>query len=129
MVTAGGAHNGFVSPDGRLLLVQGSRDEYQLYPSAGGEPRPVSSLAPDDIVVRWTADGRGVLALRWSEVPARLERVDLETGRRDLIRRLAPPDLAGVLRILNAAVANDGNAYAYSTWPLKSDLFLVEGAR
>ncbi|HEY3204266.1 MAG TPA: protein kinase [Thermoanaerobaculia bacterium] len=128
-VTSEGSRNGIVSPDGTLLLVQGSRDEYQLYPSAGGEPRPVSSLAPDDVVARWTADGRGVLATPWSEVPARLERVDLATGRRDLVHRLAPPDLAGVVRIQNAAVASDENLYAYSAIQRRSDLFLVEGAR
>jgi Tol biopolymer transport system component len=128
-VTADGAHEGFVSPDASLLLVQGSRDEYQLYPSAGGEPRPVSSLAPEDKLVRWTADGRGVLAFRWREVPANLERVDLATGRRELFRRFAPPNLAGVLLINNAAVAGDGNVYAYSTFGYKSDLFLAEGPR
>jgi Tol biopolymer transport system component len=127
-VTPEGTRNGIVSPDGSLLLVQGKGDEYQLYPSAGGEPRPVSSLAPDDVVARWTADGRGFLAFHWS-VPARLERVDLTTGRRDLVHRLAPPDLAGVLRIQNVTVASDENVYAYSATLRRSDLFLIEGAR
>ncbi len=127
-VTSEGSRNGIVSPDGTLILVQGSRDEYQLYPSAGGEPRPVSSLAPDDVVARWTADGRGLLAYHWS-VPARLERVDLATGRRDFVHRLAPPDLAGVVRIQNVTVASDENVYAYSAIQRRSDLFLVEGAR
>ncbi len=128
-VTSEGSRNGIVSPDGTLLLVQGSRDEYQLYPSAGGEPRPVSSLAPDDVVARWTADGRGFLANRWSEVPARLERIDLATGHRDFVHLLAPPDLAGVVRIQNVTVASDENVYAYSATQRRSDLFLVDGAR
>jgi dipeptidyl aminopeptidase/acylaminoacyl peptidase len=128
-VTAEGTGDGIVSPDGTLLLVRGSRDEYQLYPSAGGESRPVSSLVPADLVARWTADGRGFLAYRWSDVPARLERVDLATGRRDFVRRLAPPDLAGVVRIQNVAVTADESVYAYSAFQRRSDLFLVEGAR
>ncbi|HEY6929821.1 MAG TPA: protein kinase [Thermoanaerobaculia bacterium] len=128
-VTSEGSRNGIVSPDGTLLLVQGSRDEYQIYPSAGGEPRPVSVLTTDDIVARWTADGRGFLANRWSDVPGRLERIDLATGHRDVVRRLAPPDLAGVVRIQNVAVAADENVYAYSAFQRRSDLFLVEGAR
>jgi hypothetical protein len=80
-------------------------------------------------VSRWTADGHGVLVSPWSEVPARLERVDLSTGRRELVRRLAPPDLAGVVRILSATVAGDESAYAYSAGLRRSDLFLLEGAR
>jgi Tol biopolymer transport system component len=127
--TAEGTRDGFVSPDGALLLVQGSRGEYQLYPSAGGDPRPVPALAPDDIVARWTADGRGFLVTRRSGVPARLERVNLATGRRDLVRRIAPPDLAGVLEILAITVADDESAYAYTFFQRRADLFLVEGAR
>jgi dipeptidyl aminopeptidase/acylaminoacyl peptidase len=128
-VTAEGTRDGFVSPDGALLLVQGSSGEYQLYPSAGGEPRPVSALAPDDIVARWTADGRGFLLSHRSEVPGRLERVDLATGRRDLVRRIAPPDLVGALEIFSITVADDESAYAYSFFQRRTDLFLVEGAR
>ena len=128
-VTSEGTLNGSVSPDGTLILVQGGRGEYQLYPSAGGEPRAVPSLRPDDVVSRWTADGHGFLVYPWSEVPARLERVDLATGRRDLVRRLAPPDLAGVVRIQNATVAGDESVYAYSATLRRADLFLVEGAR
>jgi dipeptidyl aminopeptidase/acylaminoacyl peptidase len=127
-VTSEGSRNGIVSPDGTLILVQGSRDEYQLYPSAGGEPRPVSSLAADDVVARWTADGRFLLAYHTS-VPARLERVDLATGRRELVHRLAPPDLAGVVRIQNVTVAADEKVYAYSAIQRRSDLFQVDGAR
>jgi len=128
-VTADGTRDGIVSPDGALLLVQGGRDEYQIYPSAGGDPRPVSSLAPDDVVARWTADGRGFLTNRWSEVPARLERVDFATGRRELVHRLAPPDLAGVVRIQNVTLAGDQKVYAYSAIQRRSDLFQVDGAR
>ncbi len=128
-VTSEGTLNGVVSPDGTLILATGARGEFQLYPSAGGEPRPVPSLRPSDVVSGWTADGHGVLVYPWSEVPARLERVDLATGRRDLVRRLAPPDLAGVVRIQNATVAGDESVYAYSAILRRSDLFLVEGAR
>ena len=80
-------------------------------------------------MARWTADGRGFLANRWSEVPARLERIDLATGRRDFVRRLAPPDLAGVVLIQNVTVAADEKVYAYSAIQRRSDLFLVDGAR
>jgi hypothetical protein len=128
-VTPDGTRHGFVSPDGALLLVRGSRGEYELYPSAGGQSRPVRALAPNDSVRRWTADGRGFHVTHRSEVPARLERVDLATGRRDLVRRIAPPDLAGALDIIAISVADDENTYAYSFLQRRSDLFLVEGAR
>ncbi len=128
-VTAEGTSAGFVSPDGALVLVQLGRGVYQLYPSAGGEPRPVPALAPDDLAAGWTADGRGILVSRWSEVPTRLESIDLATGQRTLVRPLAPTDLAGVVRISNPMLAGDESVYAYSPTLRRADLFLVEGAR
>jgi Tol biopolymer transport system component len=128
-VTAEGDRVGFVSPDGKQLLVQGNQDQYRLYSSDGGEGRPVSALTPEDVVSRWTSDGRGVLVSRMSEVPGRLERVDFATGRRELVHRLAPPDLAGVVRIYAAVVAADENVYAYNALMRRADLLFVDGAR
>jgi dipeptidyl aminopeptidase/acylaminoacyl peptidase len=128
-ITAEGTHNGLVSPDGTLVLVQGGRGGYEIFPTAGGEPRPVPALAADDLAAGWTADGRGILASRWSDVPTRLESVDLATGQRTLVRPLAPTDLAGVVRIQNPMLASDGSAYSYTPTLRRADLFLVEGAR
>ncbi len=128
-ITAEGTSDGFVSPDGTLVVVEAGRGRYQLYPSAGGEPRPVPSLATDDLVSGWTADGQGLLVRRWSEIPAELDRLDLASGRRTLVQRLAPQDLAGVVRIQNPILSGDGKAYIYSPTLRRADLFLVEGAR
>ena len=128
-ITPEGTADGVVSPDGALVLVQGGREGYQIYPSAGGEPRPVPSLAPGDLVSGWTADGQGLLVRRWAEIPSELDRLDLATGRRSLVQRLAPQDLAGVVRIQNPIVSGDGNAYIYNPTLRRADLFLVEGAR
>ncbi|HEY1252093.1 MAG TPA: serine/threonine-protein kinase [Thermoanaerobaculia bacterium] len=127
--TPEGTESGWVSPDGALVLVRGSRGEFQLYPASGGEPRGVSVLAADDLVAGWTADGRGVLTSNVSEVPGRLVRIDLATGRRELVHPLAPPDLAGVVKIYAAFTATDENVYAYTAIQRSADLFLVDGAR
>jgi hypothetical protein len=128
-VTAEGTRNGLVSPDNTLVLVQGSSGGYQIYPSAGGEPRPVPSLTSEDLVSGWTADGQGLLVSRWTDVPGELDRLDLATGSRRLVQRLAPQDLAGVVRIQNPIISGDGNAYIYSPTLRRADLFLVEGAK
>lgn len=47
------------------------------------------------------------------QVPARLERVDLETGVRTLVRELAPPDRTGVNVIVPTSIIDDGRGYAY----------------
>jgi eukaryotic-like serine/threonine-protein kinase len=128
-VTPEGTRRGIVSPDGTLLLVQGARDEYELFPSAGGAPRKAPGLKPTDVVFEWSADGRSVFEIPSSEVPGQLERVELATGGREFLRRLAPADLAGVVRIYQAIVAGDEKSYGYSAVVRRDDLFLVEGAR
>jgi eukaryotic-like serine/threonine-protein kinase len=128
-VTPPGTRGGLLSPDGNSVLVQGARKEYQIHALAGGEPRPVPSLGPDDAVARWTADGKGFLVYRPSEIPVKLERIDLASGRRDFVRRFSPGDLTGVVRIEQLLFADDENTYVYSATQRRSDLFLIEGAR
>jgi hypothetical protein len=56
-------------------------------------------------------------------------RLDVATGKRDLVTTLAPSDLAGVTAIQNLRITPDGKSYAYSFSRELSDLFLVDGAR
>ncbi len=63
------------------------------------------------------------------DVPFRIERLDLASGRRVLIREVAPADRAGVFRISGAALTDDTKSYAYSYDRMTSQLFVVEGAR
>src|SRR5207247_435463 len=74
------------------------RADYQLSPWAGGGPRLFPPLAPAAVLARWPAAGHGFLVNRGSDVPARLERVALAPGRRELFHRLAhriSPALSG----------------------------------
>jgi Tol biopolymer transport system component len=125
-VTPAGTRGGLLSPDGRLVLVQGARKEYQIQPLGGGEPRLVPSLGPEDTVSRWTADGKGFLVYRPSEIPVRLDRVDLASGGRNFVRSFSPGDLTGVVRIEQLIFADDESSYAYSATQRRSDLFLIE---
>jgi hypothetical protein len=56
-------------------------------------------------------------------------RLDVATGKRQLIATLAPGDPAGVTSILNVRVTSDGKSSGYSYFRELSDLFLVEGVR
>jgi hypothetical protein len=62
-------------------------------------------------------------------VPARLERLDLESGSRELLRTIGPADLSGVLGIGSLSATEDAGAYAYTCRRTISHLFLVDGAR
>jgi Tol biopolymer transport system component len=127
-VTDEGTTLGRVSPDGKTIIAR-AIDSYAfaLYPVEGGAPTPLPFLTPNDVVVRWTADGRGVLVHRYGDVPTPLERVDIATGRREHVLDIAPPDLAGALRINVVVLADDPHNYAYSYILQHSTIYLVEG--
>ncbi len=128
-VTPEGTADGFVSPDGRTLLVRGSGEGLTLYPLAGGVARRVPGAQPEDRVILWRADGRSIFVGKSSELPAPIERLDLTTGARSLERRVGPSELAGVLRVGKVAMSENEASYAYSVQLMVSQLFLVEGAR
>jgi hypothetical protein len=128
-VTPAGTRDGWLSPDGTLVLARGSGATYSVYPIAGGEPMPVPGLAEADVVAQWSTDGRSVLVYRAAEIPCRLERVDIATGQRSLFKELAPADRAGLLSMRGIFVTDDLRSYAYTTYYQVSSLFVSEGRR
>jgi eukaryotic-like serine/threonine-protein kinase len=127
-VTPEGTANCSVSPDG-LRLLYSTAGNYVIQGGVGEAAEPVSGLTNDEWVVRWSADGRSLYLYDWHSLPFRLERLDLASGRRVLIREVAPADRAGVLQAGSAALADDARSYAYGYVRMPSQLFIVEGAR
>ena len=117
-----------VSPDGTLVAAQGGDRRITLYPTGGGEPRPLPGTEPGDGIIRWTRDGRGLYVSR-SGLPTRVEIVDAATGRRSPWRTLAPGDPAGVFSVTPTLISGDGRSYVYSYSRLTDDLYVVEGLK
>ncbi len=132
-VSAEGAGAGFhgvvVSPDGRFATGPAPGSGFARYPLEGGSPLPIEGLAEGEVPVQWSADGRSLFVYRIADVPARIFRLDLSTGRRELWKELIPPDLAGTSDIGNVQITPDGKAYAYYYGQILSDLYLVEGLK
>jgi eukaryotic-like serine/threonine-protein kinase len=118
-----------LSPDGRTFFARDLSERGGLYPLAGGEPRLIAGWVLEDIWVAWAADGRSVYIYHDDKTSAPLYRLELPTGKRELITTLAPSDVAGVTSIVNARVTADGKTYGYSFSRELSDLFLVDGVR
>jgi eukaryotic-like serine/threonine-protein kinase len=128
-VTPEATTNGTVSPDGLQILYSRPDGTWLIQRAGGGTTQPVPGLTTNDQVIRWSADGRSVFVSRPANVPFRLERLDLASGRRVLIREVAPADRTGVTYGKGAALTDDTKSYAYSYERMTSQLFVVEGAR
>jgi serine/threonine protein kinase len=128
-VTPEGTSAGLVSPSGDEVLVQNAEGQYLIYPLAGGSPRQVPWLTTSDMVIRWSLDGSSVLVYQAAHAPTRVERVDLSTGRRSLIKAIGPTDLTGVVNIWAVSVSDHGKSYAYSFVRILSRLAVVQGVK
>ena len=128
-VTPEGTTQGWVSPDGASIVVAGHGGDLQLFPAEGGEPRPVKGAEKNDEVLGWPLDGRSLFVRRPSEVPARVETLDLSTGARRAVKAVGPASLAGVLKIPTVVLSSDAKWHGYSCLRSVSHLFLVGGAR
>ena len=126
-VTPEGTGSALLADDGRTLLLRTSANAYQIMTIGGGPPTDIKGLTPADYPISWTRDGRGIVAFAGVAVPARMERVDVATGARTLIKELAPPDRAGVNAVVPSQWIDDGRGYVYSYFRELSKLFVVSG--
>jgi Tol biopolymer transport system component len=123
-----GAFRRTLSPDGRFIITyEHARPEapFALQPLDGGEASPVRGLEPGDEPIRWSADGRG-LFVRTGSLPARVFRLDVASGRRTLLKEIAPDDPTGVPAVATVLPTPDGAAWAYHYMRLLSELYVVE---
>ena len=72
---------------------------------------------------------RGIYVQSQTALPARVERVDVATGDRELLTELTPPDPAGVLVVGPVHLSADGGAYVYSYKRLLAELYVLDGLR
>jgi hypothetical protein len=128
-LTPEGFEVGPVSPDGRSAAVRDAKGNLILWPIDGGEPRPLQGTTPKDRAIQWT--GPTGLFLATGNLPVRIDRYDIPTGKRQLWKELAPADTTGVSSLSaylqREIIAPDGKSYAYSFRRDLSQLFLVTG--
>ncbi len=117
-----------VAPDGRRAFARDGDGVLRLFPlEGGGAAEPLPGLERDDEALRFSADGGSVYVYRPGQVPARVERVELATGRREPWLEIHPADLAGVPAITPVQLTADGRGYVYGYRRVLSDLYVVTG--
>ena len=128
-VTPEGTTADLLSPDGKLLLTR-SPQGFALTPLAGGAPTPLKGFETQDRPVGWAADGRSVyVGTTERELPARVFRVDLATGARELWKEFIPGDPTGISRLGVSSVSADGRTMLFSYAHRLADLYVAEGLK
>jgi hypothetical protein len=118
------------SADGSFLA-RSSDGSLAVRRLSGGEGRPLGWQLPTDPFLETlgtSGDGR-FLVVREGSVPARLDRIEIESGRRTPWKTLGPADMTGAGHIWTILLTPDGEGYAYTHGLFLQDLFLAEGLR
>ena len=118
-----------VSPDGRFVAAAMASGEISILSLDDGAARVLPGSGPNDLPVRWSADGRRLFVLDPSGLPARIYAVEVASGQRQLWRELGPVDRVGVAGVEAVALTPDATAYCYSYRQYRSDLYLLKGLR
>jgi Tol biopolymer transport system component len=118
-----------ISPDGHSVAAIGADERIVICRLDGSKPRLLSAAAAGEIPIVWSADGRSVYVYRRNELPARIVRVDVETGRRETWKEIAPADRTGLDRIDTIRMTPDGRAYAYGYTRILGSLQVVKNLR
>ena len=120
---------GSLSSDGKRAIA--SLDgNWAIYRIDGTDPRPIPGLEPGEVGMIWNADATAIYLTRAGEIPLRIQRIDLKSGKRTLWKSFQPMDTAGVVEVNGFAVALDDATYVYALDRLtSSDLYVVQGLK
>jgi Tol biopolymer transport system component len=118
------------SPDGKQVAVAGPGQKLMLVPIEGGEPRPVPGALTWEAPVAWSDDGRFLYVFGSPiELPVKIHRIDLASGRRELWKEIQPRDPAAFGGFTNITFTPDRTSYAYGMNRYLCTLYLVEGLK
>jgi len=128
-LTPEGYRSPLPSPDGKHFVCIGIDDAHYLGSLDGGELTKIAGVAPEDIQMKWAADGKLYVGKRIAnKVALSMYTIDPLTGRKEDWRELLPVDSTG-MNAVNALRVSGNGAYAYSYFRSLSNLYLVEGIR
>jgi Tol biopolymer transport system component len=117
-----------ISPDGRSVAVASLDGKIVLYPLDDGAPRAVPKLADGFAPLRW-CPGNSLMVYQGGDVPAKILRVDVESGEQTLWKELAPANRTGLAGINVVRVGANCRSSAFSPFYIPSELWIVDGLR
>jgi len=128
-VTPEGVYATLPSPDGKFLAGGTSDYKLDLYPLDGGPPRSIPGIEPGYRVAQWSADSKALYVFQPGDVPLKIQRLDIATGKMKPVRDVVPADLGGVVSIGPVITNVNASEFAYSYYQTLSVLYVVSGVK
>jgi eukaryotic-like serine/threonine-protein kinase len=128
-VTPEGTVCGPSSPDSRFVVGVGPNSVVAIYPIGEGSPRMIPGLGAGFLPVQWSSDGSVLYGYHIGELPSRIYKVRIDSGKQTVVQQLRPGVPAGVVMVAPVQVSRDGTRFAYSYNLTLSVLYLISGLR
>jgi len=116
-----------ISPDGHYVAAHGANASLVLCSMDTGVVAPIPGIEPGDTSAQWSADSKALYVYHFGEMPARIFRLHIHTGKRTLVRELEPSQHAGVVSIAPIVMSPDATRFAYSYYQNLSTLYVISG--
>jgi len=129
-ITPEGVVGRFVSLDGRSLVAFDKDGQGAIYSIDGNDkPRAIPGLTGAEAIANWSGDGQSLYIYSWEKMSLKISRLNLTTGRKELLKEVTPADRAGIFYPPTMLITPDGKAYVYSLRRYLMELFLVDGLK
>ena len=130
-VTPEGTAGAALSADGRNVIVISPDGKSGVWPLDGSGLRVIPGLDQTRRVVGWAPDGasvyvRSTLGL---DRTAKVERVDLATGKSEPWKTFGAADAAGVNRVGSIQISSNSDGYVYMYSQVLSQAYVVKGLK
>jgi hypothetical protein len=126
-VTSEGVTCGPSSPDSRFLIGVDSNSAMAIYPFDGGPARSIPNLESGFRAIQWSQDGSVIFGYKPGELPSKIYKVEIATGKETMVHQLRPSAQAGIVIVTPVVVSRDGSRFAYSFNQALSTLYLISG--
>jgi len=123
-----------ISPDGSQFVAADQDSQLVLYRlnakgEPGAPPRAIAGANPGDRHVRWDAAGRAIYVYHPEGLPIRISRIDLTTGKREVVREYQPLNPLGVYSVRALVLSADARMAVFGFQRITSELFLADGLK
>jgi hypothetical protein len=119
-----------VAPDGSLIAIRADDGTVLGWKLPGGGPaRELASLSENEAFAGWSADPARIFVASWDGPRARIDALEISSGRRTPIRQIAVHDPAGMMTTPELYLSADAETHIYSFSRMLSTLYLVTGLR
>jgi len=126
-ITPEGIACGPSSPDGRFVVGTGPNTTPAIYSVEGGSPRPIPAVEASFHPSQWSEDGRALYGYEAGELPSKIYKVEIATGKKTVLQELRPGAPAGVVNVSPVVVSRDGTRFVYSYNQALSVLYIISG--